>query len=212
MPMERVSIYIDGPNLLGAARATLGRRVWIDPLMLSGRLITRGTHEIGKIYYSETPYPEHVFKSSTFRRQQSFFGNIHKYIEEGKIVHIEGTYRIDTLRVPADIIAGLSPDVARVVGSLSWKRPIEKGGDVGLAVRMVRDCFQNNYDHAFVVTEDTDFSTAINIVTSCPGKKVSICYTNNTHRNARALTNRCKEAKFCQITRGDLQICSIDSP
>lgn len=207
--MEKVIVYIDGPNLLGAVSETLERRAWVDPFILSQRLINPALHEIKNIYYSETPYPQPSFQLSTFKRQQSFFGHMHKAFTERKVVHIKGNYRIDELKVPQYIIDGLAPNLQKLVGGLRWTKPSEKGGDVGLAVRMVRDGLQGNYDHAFLVTEDQDFAPAVRIVMDA-GKKVSICYVKNAHRCARALMNRCGDKTgFIQITRGDLKACEI---
>ena len=154
--MEKVNIYIDGPNLLGAVSETLRKRVWLDPYKLSKFLIDGRTQQIHKIYYAETPYPETSFQLETFRKQQSFFGQLHKYTESEQVVHIRGNYRIDKMRVPPYILSGLKPDIQKLVASLVWTRPVEKGGDVGLAVRLVRDAFQGNFDHAILVTEDQD--------------------------------------------------------
>jgi uncharacterized LabA/DUF88 family protein len=206
--MEKINVYIDGPNILGAVKETLGRRVWVDPFLLSRRLINPKTQKIALTYYSETPYSGSVFSSKNFQKQQSFFGHLHKYVKGGSIIKLEGNYRYDRITVPPFLLNGLAEDVKKIVQSLSWKKPIEKGGDVGLAVRLVRDAFQGAFDHAFVLTEDQDFAPAINIAMS-NGKKVSICYINNFSRNAKALTNLCSAAKFLQITRKDFEACEV---
>lgn len=206
--MEKIIVYIDGPNLLGAVSATLQRRVWVDPYRLSQRLIDTKTQTMSRIYYSETPYSQNVFSPEVFKRQQSFFGHLHKHIQSKQIYHIKGSYRINLEQIPQRILSGLRPDIKVVVESLKWHRPIEKGGDVGLAVRLVRGAFQNEYDHALLVTEDVDFAAAIKIVAE-QKKKVSICYINNTHRNAQALRNICPEAGFVQITRKELEQCEL---
>lgn len=163
--MEKVNVYIDGPNLLGAISETIGRRIWIDPYELILSLVSRN-QILNKIYYAETPYPEDVFSKEVFRRQQSFFGFMHKYIKESKIIHIQGSYRITWEQVPLKIVETIKPELQDLVRAIRWKRPVEKGGDVGLAVRIVRGAFQNEYDHAFVVTEDKDFAPALNLASA----------------------------------------------
>lgn len=208
--MERINIYIDGPNLLGAVSEIEQRRVWVDPVLLSRRLVQPSTQAIQTIYYAETPYPSNLIGPETFRRQQSFFGHIYKYKQNKEIHHIEGNYRITTERVPQDIVSALSPNIQKVVSSISWKRPREKGGDVGLAVRLVRDAFQNKFDRALLVSEDQDFASAIKVINS--DIKVDIAYVNNSHRNARALRNLCPHAGFVQITRADIKACIVPTP
>ena len=176
--MEKINFYIDGPNLLGAVSQIKKKRVWIDPYKLSHLLVNKDSQTIHKIYYSETPYPGSSISSEIFRRQQSFFGHIYKYIADETLVHIRGNYRIDRIKVPEYIVSGLSASVQKLVASLLWTKPIEKGGDVGLAVLLVRDAFQGNFDHAVLVTEDQDFAPAINIALG-NNKKVSISYVNN---------------------------------
>ena len=102
--MEKINVYIDGPNLLGAVSDLKKKRVWVDPFKLSQGLIDQQRQEIGMIFYAETPYSENLHNVDTFRRQQSFFGHIHAYIQEKRITHIKGNYRIDTTRVPASIV------------------------------------------------------------------------------------------------------------
>lgn len=199
--MERVIIYIDGPNLLGAVSDLLKKRVWLDPLLLSEKLVDKQHQGIKAIFYAETPYPENLHSLETFRKQQSFFGHIYRHLQAGKIIHIEGNYRVDHMRVPAPIANQFKPDVRVLVESIMWKKPIEKGGDVGLAVRLVRDAFRSEFDHAILVTADQDFAPAVNIVISDAKKKVNIAYVHNESRTAMALRNRCPEANFIQITR-----------
>ncbi len=207
--METVNVYVDGPNLLGAVSEIKRKRVWLDPHKLARLLVDERAQQIKNLYYAETPYPENAFRPELFRKQQSFFGHIHKYIQNKEVIHIRGNYRIDKVRVPSYIVSGLNPNVQKLVSSLSWAKPIEKGGDVGLAVRLVRDAFQGNFDHAIVVTEDQDFAPAIRIALSCPGKKVSISYVNNSFRNAKALRNQCEGAGFIQVTRANIDACLI---
>lgn len=207
--MEIVNVYIDGPNLLGAVSDLKKKRAWVDPFRLSHALIHKQAQEIKAVFYAETPYQENLHNPETFRRQQSFFGKIHTYIQGKKVIHIKGNYRIDTIKVPPFIVNQLKPDVRGLVESISWRKPMEKGGDVGLAVRLVRDAFRAEYDRAILVTADQDFAPAVNIVVSDARKKVSIAYVHNSSRDAMALRNRCAGAEFIQITRRMIDACEM---
>ncbi|MBI1882790.1 MAG: NYN domain-containing protein [Chlamydiae bacterium] len=80
---------------------------------------------------------------------------------------------------------------------------------MGLAVRLVRDAFRDEFDHAILVTADQDFAPAVNIVVMEAKKRVSIAYVNNSYRNALALRSKCRGAEFIQITRKMTDACEI---
>lgn len=90
-----------------------------------------------------------------------------------------------------------------------WKKPIEKGGDVGLAVQMVRDACLNQYDRALLISADQDYAPAVNTVLQDLQKHVSICYVQNSYRNAMALRNRCGNPHFVQITRAMIAVSEL---
>ena len=205
--MESVNVYIDGPNLLGAVSDLRKKRVWLDPVRLSERLINKTTQTVKTIFYAETPYPENLHSPESFRKQQSFFGKIHTYIQDRKVIHIKGNYRIDTCKVPFFIVNQLKPEVKNLIENISWKKPTEKGGDVGLAVQLVRDAFIGDFDHAILVTADQDFAPAVNIVANETKKHVSIAYVDNTYRTALPLRNICGNPAFIQITRKMIDAC-----
>ena len=206
---EVVNVYIDGPNLLGAVSDLRAKRVWIDPFRLATLLVHTQTQRIGKVYYAETPYHGNLHNPDTFKKQQSFFGRIHRYIQDGRMIHIKGNYRVDAVKVPSYIVKGLNEQVRPLVESLTWRKPIEKGGDVGLAVQMVRDACLLQYDRAILVAADQDYAPAVNAVLGDLKKQVSISYVQNTRRNAVALRNRCGQPYFIQITRRMIDACEF---
>jgi uncharacterized LabA/DUF88 family protein len=61
-----------------------------------------------------------------------------------------------------------SPVVARVL------KTEEKGSDVNLGVHLVRDAFQDAFDEAAILTNDTDLVEAVRIVTTEAGKRVHL--------------------------------------
>lgn len=206
---EVVNVYIDGPNLLGAVSDLRKKRLWIDPFLLAQRLIIQARQTLRTIYYAETPYPEDTHSPETFRKQQSFFGHLHKYLKTGQVTHIQGVYRIEHERVPAFIVDKLAADARLIVSALVWKRPREKGGDVGLAVQMVRDAALKACDRLILVAADQDYAPAVNIIQADLGRPVSIAYVQNTYRNAVALRNRCDHPHFIQITRRMIDACEL---
>lgn len=210
--MQQVHVYVDGPNVLGAIHDLRKQRLWIDPVKLSRHLIIPASQQIRKIYYAETPYQGSSHRPETFRKQQSFFGTMHQYLSTGQLIHIQGVYRKDEMRVPYYIVQQLRPEVQQLVQSLVWAKPIEKGGDVGLAVQLVRDAFAGEFDAAILVTADQDFAPAVNIVTNETKRHVVISYVHNATRNALALRNRCPQAGFVQVTRKMIEACVVERP
>lgn len=210
MQKTLVNVYIDGPNLLGAVSELRKKRVWLDPVRLAALLVSPEQKEIKIIYYCETPYAQNLHNPKAFSNQQSFFGKIHAYVKTGKVIHIKGHYRIELNKVPTFILNQLPSPMRKRLESISWKKPIEKGGDVGLAVQLVRDAFRGEFDQAILVSADQDFAPAVNDVTSDAKKKVSIAYVHNTYRTAKALRNRCPSAEFIQITRKMIERCELE--
>jgi uncharacterized LabA/DUF88 family protein len=180
---------------------------------LSQLLINSTKEEIKNIFYLETPYNENFHSKDVFRKQQSFFGKIYQYTSNGQVKHIKGVYRVEKVRVPTGIVNTLRADIQTIVRSISWSHQIEKGGDVGLAVRLVRDTFLDNYDHAILIAADQDYAPALNIILSDARKRISIAYVDNTYRNAMALKNLCNgRAEFIRITRRMIDACEIKWP
>ncbi len=63
---------------------------------------------------------------------------------------------------------GANPQVAYVY------KTEEKGSDVNIGVHLVRDAFQGKFDEAAVLTNDTDLTEAIRIVTQDVGLRVTL--------------------------------------
>lgn len=63
----------------------------------------------------------------------------------------------------------------------------EKGSDVNLGVQLVRDAFLERFDHAAVITNDTDLVEAIRIVTQEVGLPVTLICPEQKHRPAQSL-------------------------
>lgn len=61
----------------------------------------------------------------------------------------------------------------------------EKGSDVQLAVQLVRDSYEGNFDRAVVISNDSDLQPAIDVVRTIGGKEVIVV---NPHKNGPSLT------------------------
>ena len=94
--------------------------------------------------------------------------------------------------------AGTDLDVARV-----WKTE-EKGSDVNLGVHLVRDAFLDRFDEAAVLTNDTDLTEAVRIVTSDAGKAVTLLAPNS--RPSASLVAAANHVRHVQPYLGPCQL------
>jgi hypothetical protein len=86
------------------------------------------------------------------------------------------------------------PDVAYV-----WKTE-EKGSDVNLASYLLLDAFQNKYDVAAVLSNDSDLTEPIRIVTRTLGKPVGLLSpVNNPTPHLRAAASFLRHIKASQL-------------
>jgi uncharacterized LabA/DUF88 family protein len=57
----------------------------------------------------------------------------------------------------------------------NWVHPSEKEGDINVAINLIRDAFRNEYDHAFLVTADTDQAATVRMfIEEFEHKKITI--------------------------------------
>jgi len=56
-----------------------------------------------------------------------------------------------------------------------WVHPTEKEGDINVAISLLRDAFRNEYDHAFLVTADSDQAATVRMfIEEFDNKKITI--------------------------------------
>lgn len=66
----------------------------------------------------------------------------------------------------------------------TWKHPTEKEGDINVAIHLIRDGFHNIYDHAYLVTADSDqLATVRMFKEEFPDKKITIVAPPNRPRS-----------------------------
>lgn len=90
-----------------------------------------------------------------------------------------------------------------------WKNE-EKGSDVNLAVHLVNDAWENRYDCAVVVSNDSDLASALDIA-KARGKVVGLIPPVGTHRPiSGALRSRANFIK--RLPAAALAACQLPSP
>lgn len=58
-----------------------------------------------------------------------------------------------------------------------WSKPVEKEGDINVAISLIRGAFKDEYDHAYLVTADTDQVATVRMFKrEFPNKKLTVVF------------------------------------
>ncbi len=68
-------------------------------------------------------------------------------------------------------------------------KPQEKGSDVNLATFLLLDCFDNEFDEAVVISNDSDFATPIKKVRNRFNKPIGVINPHHRDKQSSYLTN-----------------------
>ncbi len=169
----RAIFYIDGFNLYRSRlKRNRGYR-WLNLLTLARRLVA-DEETVARVNFY-TAYVSGRVDADAVGKQQAYLAAL-KTVPE---IHIEsGNFVISDRWVRL-----VHPPAARPDGC-PWPEPHphfvrasipqEKGSDVKLGVHLVRDSFQDAYDVAYVLTNDSDLEEPIRIATQELEKRVVI--------------------------------------
>lgn len=173
---SRVMVYIDGFNLY--YRALKGtKHKWLDLGALCQSILTKTPNVVGINYY--TAKVKQLDPSFTDQQDQEEYLRALKTIPNLKIHY--GNFQVTTKKMRLNSPLWLKPDFFPSVDLASHSvlpefaeviKTEEKGSDVNLGVHLVRDAFQNKFDIAAVITNDTDLKEPLRIVTQESKKKV----------------------------------------
>jgi uncharacterized LabA/DUF88 family protein len=168
----RTIIYIDGFNLYFRLLEKQPALKWLNVKVLGERLLQPANKVIGVKYYSARVSGR--VDPAAPARQQLYLNALHTVPEIS--VHM-GTFlwskKFAGLVKPPEfrpriILPPPWPNVVKVV------KVEEKGSDVKLACHLLLDSFQNNFDVAAVLSNDSDLVEPIRIVTQVMGKPVGL--------------------------------------
>ena len=177
----KTAVYIDGFNFYyGALRNTKFK--WLDPSALCRLLLPK--HEITTIKYftalvSARPSDlDQPVRQQTYLRALSTLPNL-EIIYGHFLTHKVSMYRADGK------------------GYVKVLKTEEKGSDVNIASHLIHDGHQGAYDGAVLITNDSDLSEPMRIVSQELGRPVAIL-NPYSKRASRALT---KYASFTKSIR-----------
>lgn len=162
MNKERTFVYIDGFNMYyGCCKGTPYR--WVDPLSLCQKLL-RPHQEIEKIWYFSAEVKPRPNDGDILGRQRAFM----RALRTLPNLEIELGMFLEKPTRMALTDPNARPRVVEVL------KTEEKGSDVNLATRMLVDAFEDNYDCAVLITNDSDLLGPIKVVREKFGKKVGL--------------------------------------
>ena len=187
----RTHVYVDGFNLYyGCIKGTPYKWLDIDRMV---RLLLPG-HTIRAIRYFSANVSARPGNLDAPIRQQTYFRALRT------IPHLSiqlGYFKAHQVRMPL-----VNPSPGGPTTALVW-RTDEKGSDVNLATQLLIDGFDNAYDCAVLVTNDSDLLGPIREVRHRLKKRVGLL--NPQQRPARALLS---EAHFYKKIRSGVLLAS----
>lgn len=180
MSPPRARVYIDGFNLYyGALKRTPHK--WLDLEAWCARLLPG--YSVDQILYCTARVTAMPTNPGVEIRQQAY---LRALATLPKVVVLEGMFKVNDTRAPRRpeshcaccqaVPPGCSCCAAVTVPIIKTE---EKGSDVNLAVAMVRDGFQDRYDTAAIVSEDSDLQGAVDIVRNELAKQIIIVTPRN---------------------------------
>ncbi len=171
---KRTIIYVDGFNLYYRLLKNRPDLKWLNLKSLAYELLP-DNHDIVRINYYTARLSARAHDPDAPARQATYLKALGTVPE---IVIHRGNFMVTEPWMPL-----AKPPQAKPNG-YNWQLPLpdvvkvqkseEKGSDVNLAVHLVKDAFQNAFDVAAVITNDTDLVEAIRIVVKEVGKPVGL--------------------------------------
>lgn len=170
----RTIVYVDGFNMYyGCLKKSPYR--WINPVLLCQNILNE-THEyVGLKYFSAkvSDTPDDLSKS---QRQQIYFRAL-RTLTNGEVIlghfNVHNVYMrfVEALEYEYEV-----PGIGRTIQKKITGREVikyeEKGSDVNIATHMLIDAYDNKYDAAVLISNDSDLKSPLQHIKRNLGKKV----------------------------------------
>jgi hypothetical protein len=185
--VDRAALYVDGFNLYHAIDDLSQNHLkWLDMWALGELLIPSKTQVLVKVVWCTAIRRDDVPK---MLRHRTYI----KALEATGVTCLQGHF------------AKEGRD-CRSCGA-QWQAPVEKQGDVNLAIAMVDDAHNDVFDHAYLVTADSDQAATVGLLKArFPHKPITtVCPPGRSH---------CKEilshtALKISLTEAHLERCLL---
>jgi uncharacterized LabA/DUF88 family protein len=162
--MRKTIVYVDGFNLYYALKKENAK--WLDLEALCRRLLTE--NEIIAIKYFTARVKSRIGDLDIHVRQNAYLEALRT---NPKIEIIFGHFLTSNVWMVKAADEGRSPDKIKKVQVIKTE---EKGSDVNIASHLLVDGFQNKYEAAAVITNDSDLKLPINMVKNVLRKTVGV--------------------------------------
>lgn len=185
---KKVEVYIDGYSLYHAIdELDKSHLKWIDLWKLSACFVPSRTHTLSSVYYFSA--------IAEWRRSSATRHRIYINALEAKKVQITlGKFHEREV-------------LCHRCGN-SWKSHKEKRTDVNIAAALMAGALRNRYDEAFLITQDTDFSTVVDAIVTSGQKSIKLILPPRaTH--TQSLVNAASSR--VTITENHLEQCQLDN-
>jgi hypothetical protein len=191
----RVYVYVDGFNLYYRALKGTPHK-WLDLPKLAARLLRPGD-TVELVRYFTARVKARAGDPDAPRRQQIYLSAL------GTLPNVEfhfGSFLSKTKRRPLVSVP------TRFVEIMDTE---EKGSDVNLAVHLVNDAWENRFDVALVLSQDTDLIEPLRIVSQGRKKIVGLIWLDSR----RADGGMARAASFVRhVTAADLAASQLPNP
>ena len=150
----RAAFFIDGFNLYHAINELQQPHLkWINYWTLCAKLIPQRTELLSAVTWCTAFYPgdpEKKWRHEQLIGAQKCFG---VQVVRGHFVHEEKN--------------------CKSCGH-TWKQPTEKEGDINVALHMIKGAYEDSFDHAYLLSADSDQAATLRLYRSVfPHKRIS---------------------------------------
>lgn len=189
----RTNVYIDAFNLYyGCLKGS--RCKWLDLEALRRRLLPN--NEIHRIRCFTAGVSARPDDPSAPQRQQAY---LRALATLPKVTIHYGHFLSRRVRMPMADPPGTGPRTVEVI------KTEEKGSDVNLATYLLLDGFQEDYECAVVVSNDSDLKEPIRIVMEVLRRPVGVVNPHPARKRSRAIS----ATFFRQLRRSVLSACQF---
>ena len=186
----QIRVYIDGFNLY-FRRLKNGEFKWLDLLKMSQAVLSEYQVEHIKYFTSRVIDQEHDLHKAL--RQSTYIRALHTR----NIEVIEGKYLIATKRGKITRhLNGSSNSISLKGEFVEIETYEEKGSDVNIASHLLMDAYEDKFDTAAIISNDSDLKTPIEIVSRKLGKYVIVvCPQKNLDEMSFSLKQQADEVR-----------------
>lgn len=176
---KKVQCFIDGFNLYHAIDDLKDNSLkWLNLRLLSEAYIQKSKEELKEVFYFSAFA---TWKEEAYRRHKAYV----KALKASGITNIIGHFKEKQKKC--------------IKCGTRWTAHEEKESDVNLALYIVQQAYEDNYDKALIITADSDICPAIKMVKKkFPNKELMVLTPPNRYRITRELRDLAQTQRIKQ--------------